>query len=73
MRGTAFRRATKSSLPRYEATLVAKAASLGSERAAKGRPPGGVYSQSLSCLFAVANLFPQARPVAQREFESGMS
>lgn len=27
--------------------------------------------QALSCLFAVANLFPQARPVAQREFESG--
>lgn len=31
-----------------------------------------VLTQSLACIFAVANLFPQARPVAQREYESGV-
>ncbi|OEH74473.1 putative ABC transporter [Cyclospora cayetanensis] len=30
-----------------------------------------ILTQSLACLLAVASLFPQARPVAQREFESG--
>ncbi|CDJ41457.1 ABC transporter, putative [Eimeria tenella] len=31
-----------------------------------------VLTQSLACLFNVASLFPQARPVAQREYESGV-
>ncbi|KAL8438981.1 hypothetical protein Efla_006926 [Eimeria flavescens] len=31
-----------------------------------------ILTQALASLFAVANLFPQARPVAQREFESGV-
>ncbi|KAL8272364.1 hypothetical protein Esti_003654 [Eimeria stiedai] len=31
-----------------------------------------VLTQAMASLFAIANLFPQARPVAQREFESGV-